>query len=50
MRISSKAKSAATTTRVFETWIVVGGLYFVLCYSFAVVFLRIERRMRKGRS
>ncbi len=40
---------AATTTRVFETWIIVGGLYFVLCYFFAVVFLRFEKRMRKGR-
>ena len=39
---------AASTTKVFETWIIVGGLYFVLCYSFAVLFARLERRA--GRS
>ncbi|MGI9334835.1 MAG: amino acid ABC transporter permease, partial [Gammaproteobacteria bacterium] len=35
---------AASTTRVFETWIVVGGLYFVMCYSLALIFARLERR------
>ena len=41
---------AASTTRVFETWIIVGFMYFVLCYFFAVLFSRVEKRMAKGRS
>jgi polar amino acid transport system permease protein len=40
---------AATTTKVFETWIVVGVMYFVLCYSLAVTFGYLERRAGKGR-
>lgn len=40
---------AATTTRVFETWIVVGIMYFVVCYSFALLFGRLEKRMQPGR-
>lgn len=40
---------AATTTRVFETWIVVGAMYFVICYAFAWVFGRMERRMNVER-
>ena len=39
---------AATTTRVFETWILVGFMYFVLCYSFAVLFAHLERRARRS--
>jgi len=39
---------AASTTKVFETWIIVGVMYFVLCYFFAFVFARLERRA--GRS
>lgn len=39
---------AATTTKVFETWITVGLMYFVLCYSLALVFGRFEKRMLKG--
>ena len=39
---------AATTTRVFETWIVVGALYFIICYSFAVVFAHLEARARRA--
>ena len=42
------AKVAATTTKVFETWILVGGMYFVLCYAFATLFVRLERRARKS--
>ena len=38
---------AATTTKVFETWILVGGMYFVLCYSFAVFFAYLERRAKR---
>jgi polar amino acid transport system permease protein len=40
---------AATTTKVFETWILVGGMYFVLCYSFAVLFAWLERRSARAR-
>ncbi|SNT76546.1 amino acid ABC transporter membrane protein 2, PAAT family [Paracoccus seriniphilus] len=40
---------AATTTKVFETWILVGGIYFVLCYSFALFFGTLERRASKTR-
>lgn len=39
---------AATTTRVFETWILVGFMYFVLCYSFAVLFAHLERRAKRS--
>lgn len=39
---------AASTTKVFETWILVGALYFALCYTFAFLFARLERRA--GRS
>lgn len=41
---------AASTTRVFETWIIVGFMYFVVCYSFALLFGRIEKRTQRGRS
>lgn len=40
---------AATTTKVFETWILVGAMYFVLCYSLAVIFARLERRAARSR-
>jgi polar amino acid transport system permease protein len=37
---------AASTTRVFETWIIVGAMYFALCYPLALLFARLERRMK----
>ena len=40
---------AHSTTRVFETWIIVGVMYFVVCYGLARQFARLERRMRRGR-
>ena len=40
---------AATTTKVFETWILVGAMYFVLCYSFAVLFANLEKRATRSR-
>lgn len=40
---------AATTTKVFETWIVVGGMYFVLCYSLAITFGYLETRAARSR-
>lgn len=39
----------ATTSKVFETWILVGGIYFVLCYSFALFFGALERRASRSR-
>ena len=39
---------ASSTTRVFETWIVVGAMYFIVCYSLAVLFARIEKRARRS--
>ncbi|WP_158970120.1 amino acid ABC transporter permease [Chachezhania sediminis] len=40
---------ASTTTRVFETWILVGAMYFALCYSFALLFGWLERRAARTR-
>lgn len=40
---------AASTTKVFETWILVGAMYFVLCYSFALFFGWLERRAARSR-
>lgn len=40
---------AASTTKVFETWILVGGMYFGLCYSFAFLFARLEKRAARSR-
>lgn len=37
---------ASSTTRVFETWIIVAGMYFVICYSFASLFARLEKLAR----
>ncbi len=39
---------AATTTKVFETWILVGAMYFVLCYFFAYVFGKLEQRSARS--
>jgi polar amino acid transport system permease protein len=36
---------AASTQYVFEVWIFVAGVYFVICYSLALVFKRLENRM-----
>ena len=40
---------ASTTTKVFETWIIVGAMYFILCYSFAALFSHLERRALRTR-
>ena len=40
---------AASTTRVFEIWITVGAMYFVLCYACSLAFARMEKRMAAGR-
>ena len=39
---------AATTTKVFETWILVGFMYFILCYSFALFFGYLEKRAKRS--
>lgn len=38
-----------STTRVFEVWITVALMYFVICYGCAVWFNRMERRMHTDR-
>ena len=40
---------ASSTTKVFETWIIVGAMYFILCYSFASLFAHLEKRALKAR-
>ncbi|WP_270936369.1 amino acid ABC transporter permease [Falsiroseomonas oryzae] len=35
---------AATTNRVFETWLVVAAFYFVVCAALSAVAARLERR------
>ena len=40
---------AASTTRVFETWIMVALLYFAMCFPLALLFGRLEKKMQKGR-
>ena len=42
-------ETAVSTTRMFEVWITVAGLYFGLCYSCALLFDWIERRMAVSR-
>ena len=37
---------AVSTTQVFEVWIFVGFLYFVICYACALAFDWLERRSR----
>ncbi|MGI9499712.1 MAG: amino acid ABC transporter permease [Geminicoccaceae bacterium] len=38
---------AVSTRKPFETWIAIAVMYFLLCYSLAWLFGRIERRMRR---
>ncbi|MBI1245508.1 MAG: ABC transporter permease subunit [Alphaproteobacteria bacterium] len=40
---------AATTTRVFEAWIIVAVLYFSLCYALSRLFARLETRLGRFR-
>lgn len=40
---------AASTSRVFEVWIVVAAMYFLLCWCLSLGFERLERRMDRGR-
>lgn len=40
---------AGTTSRVFETWIIVAALYFAVCFSLSTLFGRLEARARRAR-
>ena len=40
---------ATATIKVFETEILVGGMYFVLFYSLEVLFAWLERRSARAR-
>jgi polar amino acid transport system permease protein len=40
---------ANSTQRVFEVWVFVAGVYFVLCYSCALIFRRLEMRLDSSR-
>ena len=42
-------ETAVSTTRMFEVWITVAGLYFCVCYACALLFARIERAMAARR-
>lgn len=35
-----------TTTRFFEAWIITAFLYFMVCFSLAVLFSRLEKKMQ----
>ncbi|WP_170984825.1 amino acid ABC transporter permease [Roseomonas sp. AR75] len=42
---------AATTSRVFETWLIVAAFYFIVCASLSAVAARLERRFAaRGRN
>lgn len=40
---------AHSTARFFETWIIVGAMYFAVCYTLARLYARLERRGSRGR-
>ena len=39
---------AVSTRKPFETWITIAAMYFLLCYSLAWLFGRLERRTRRS--
>lgn len=39
---------SVSTRKPFETWITVAAMYFILCYALALLFSRIERRLRRA--
>ncbi len=43
-------ETAVSTTRVFEVWITVAGLYFCLCYLLSLAFDRLERNAAAARA
>ncbi len=38
-------ETAVSTSRIFEVWIIVAALYFSVCFSCALLFGRLEKRM-----
>ena len=40
------AQVSSSTSRIFEVWISVAGIYFVLCFTLAWLFGKIESQMR----
>ena len=43
-------ETAVSTTRVFEVWITVAGLYFCLCYLLSLAFDRLEKSAAAARA
>lgn len=43
------AEVAGSTTRIFEVWITVAVMYFVICFACSLGFGRLETRMAAGR-
>ena len=43
-------ETAVSTTRVFEVWITVAGLYFCLCYFLSLAFDRLEKHAALART
>ena len=43
-------ETAVSTTRVFEVWITVAGLYFCLCYLLSLAFGRLEKSTAAARA
>lgn len=41
---------AISEQRFFEVWIITGFMYFMVCFSLALIFGRLERRMVRHRS
>jgi len=39
---------SASTGRVFEVWIIVSALYFVVCFGLSLAFGKLERRLARG--
>jgi len=39
---------AHSTSRFFETWLIIAGIYFVVCFGLSRVYARLERRLNKG--
>ena len=39
---------SASTGRVFEVWIIVSALYFIVCFGLSLAFGKLERRLARG--
>ena len=48
--LTYKTTEVVTTTRaIFEAWITTAFMYFILCYIFALIFGRLEKRLSVSR-